>query len=205
MQNFVNLLVKVVPGLFETFCIDYRELTRPQITICFFKQECLLLFIFYIKLYSRFLLNCLVDMTAVDWLGSELTHLGFSQKLEYGRFQLVYNLLSYYFNFRIRLAFFIDEWTTVSSISFLFKVANWLEREVWDMFGIFFNNHLDLRRILTDYGFSGFPLRKDFPLSGYEEVRYDEISKGITYEKVELSQEMRTFDSLNPWVIYSIT
>ena len=188
MQNFVNLLVKVVPGLFETFCIDYRELTRPQITICFFKQECLLLFIFYIKLYSRFLLNCLVDMTAVDWLGSELTHLGFSQKLEYGRFQLVYNLLSYYFNFRIRLAFFIDEWTTV-----------------WDIFGIFFNNHLELRRILTDYGYSGFPLRKDFPLSGYEEVRYDEISKGITYEKVELSQEMRTFDSLNPWVIYSIT
>lgn len=200
MQVFLNLLSKVVPGLFESVAVDYRDISRPQITICVFNQKNLLLLLFFIKAHSRLLLNCLVDLTAADWLGAELTGVFSLLNLNSNRFQVVYNLLSFYFNFRVRLAFFIDEWVAVLSISFLFKVANWLEREIWDMFGIFFNKHADLRRILTDYGFSGFPLRKDFPLSGYEEVCYSETLKGVTYDYVELSQEMRSVELVNPWV-----
>ncbi|XP_044587034.1 NADH dehydrogenase [ubiquinone] iron-sulfur protein 3, mitochondrial isoform X2 [Cotesia glomerata] len=115
------------------------------------------------------------------------------------RFELVYNLLSLRFNNRIRVKSYTDELTPVDSIVSIFKAANWYEREVWDMFGIYFSDHPDLRRILTDYGFEGHPLRKDFPLSGFIEVRYDDEVKRIVAEPLELAQEFRRFDLSTPW------
>ncbi|MEX0693301.1 MAG: NADH-quinone oxidoreductase subunit C [Rhodospirillales bacterium] len=115
------------------------------------------------------------------------------------RFEIVYHLLSMTHNNRIRVKLRTDEDTPVDSVTPLFKAANWWEREVWDMFGVAFNGHPDLRRILTDYGFEGHPLRKDFPLTGYVEIRYDDEQKRIVYEPVKLTQEFRTFDFLSPW------
>lgn len=115
------------------------------------------------------------------------------------RFEVVYNLLSMTHNMRIRLKLRTDEDTPVDSATSLFNAANWWEREAWDMFGIIFNDHPDLRRILTDYGFEGHPLRKDFPLTGYVELRYDEEQKRVVYEPVKLTQEYRSFDFLSPW------
>ncbi len=115
------------------------------------------------------------------------------------RFEVVYNLLSHSFNSRILVKTEVDELTPVNSLCSLFGAANWFEREVWDMFGIFFVDHPDLRRILTDYGFEGHPLRKDFPLSGYVEVRYDSEKKRVVQDPIELSQEYRTFDFTSPW------
>lgn len=115
------------------------------------------------------------------------------------RFEVVYNLLSMTHNLRIRLKLRTDEDTPVDSATSLFNAANWWEREAWDMFGIAFDDHPDLRRILTDYGFEGHPLRKDFPLTGYVELRYDDEQKRVVYEPVKLTQEFRTFDFLSPW------
>lgn len=115
------------------------------------------------------------------------------------RFEIIYHLLSTIYNKRISIRTYTDEVTPLSSITNIYNSANWPEREAWDMMGIFFNNHPDLRRILTDYGFSGYPLRKDFPLSGYLEVRYDDSDKHIKYESIELSQEFRNYDYLSPW------
>lgn len=115
------------------------------------------------------------------------------------RFEIVYNLLSVKKNTRIRVKISTDEVTPIDSVTPLFKAADWFEREVWDLYGVYFNNHPDLRRILTDYGFEGHPLRKDFPLTGYLEVRYDEEQKKVVYEPVHLVQDFRTFDFLSPW------
>lgn len=115
------------------------------------------------------------------------------------RFEIVYHLLSMTHNNRIRIKLRTDEDTPVASVTSLFNSANWWEREIWDMFGVAFIDHPDLRRILTDYGFEGHPLRKDFPLTGYVEVRYDDAQKRIVYEPVKLTQEFRSFDFLSPW------
>jgi NADH/F420H2 dehydrogenase subunit C len=129
----------------------------------------------------------LVDITAVDY------------PTRAKRFDLVYNLTSLTHNTRTRVITQIDEITAIPSRRTIFKRANWFEREVWDMFGIFFKNHKDLRRILTDYKFDGHPLRKDFPLSGYTEVRYDESEKRVLIETIELPQDFRYFNFENPW------
>jgi NADH-quinone oxidoreductase subunit C len=115
------------------------------------------------------------------------------------RFDVVYNLLSLTGNSRIRVLIQTDEETPVPSVTSAFSAAAWFEREAWDLFGIFFSDHPDLRRLLTDYGFEGHPLRKDFPLTGYVEVRYDDEQKRVVYEPVKLTQEFRTFDFLSPW------
>jgi NADH-quinone oxidoreductase subunit C len=115
------------------------------------------------------------------------------------RFDVVYNLLSLHHNQRIRVKVSTDEDTPVPSVTPVFSSAGWYEREAWDLFGIFFSDHPDLRRLLTDYGFEGHPLRKDFPLTGYVEVRYDETQKRVVYEPVKLQQDFRTFDFLSPW------
>ncbi|HXO00843.1 MAG TPA: NADH-quinone oxidoreductase subunit C [Stellaceae bacterium] len=115
------------------------------------------------------------------------------------RFEVVYNLLSMSHNLRIRLKVETDEESPVPSATGLFSAAGWWEREAWDLFGIYFSDHPDLRRILTDYGFDGHPLRKDFPLTGYVELRYDEDQKRVVYEPVKLKQEFRSFDFLSPW------
>ncbi|CAO3429934.1 NADH-quinone oxidoreductase subunit C [Azospirillum doebereinerae] len=129
----------------------------------------------------------LTDITAVDY----------PDRVE--RFEVVYQLLSYKHNRRMRVKLTTDEDTPVPSVVPVFNAANWFERETWDLFGIFFDNHPDLRRILTDYGFEGHPLRKDFPLTGYVEARYDEDQKRVVYEPVQLTQDFRSFDFLSPW------
>ena len=129
----------------------------------------------------------LIDITAVDWPDRE------------ERFEVVYHLLSYKHNQRIRLKLTTDEDTPVASCVSVYSAANWFERETWDLFGVFFSDHPDLRRILTDYGFEGHPFRKDFPLTGYVEVRYDEEQKRVVYEPVRLTQDFRSFDFLSPW------
>ncbi|XP_004933701.1 NADH dehydrogenase [ubiquinone] iron-sulfur protein 3, mitochondrial [Bombyx mandarina] len=115
------------------------------------------------------------------------------------RFEIIYNILSLRYNARIRVKTYTDELTPVDSACDVFKAANWYEREIWDMYGVFFANHPDLRRILTDYGFEGHPFRKDFPLSGYVEVRYDDEQKRVVVEPLELAQEFRRFELSAPW------
>ncbi|HEY5208875.1 MAG TPA: NADH-quinone oxidoreductase subunit C [Stellaceae bacterium] len=115
------------------------------------------------------------------------------------RFEVVYQLLSLKYNRRVRVKVATDEATPVPSVTSVYSSAGWYEREAWDLFGIFFSDHPDLRRLLTDYGFEGHPLRKDFPLTGYVEVRYDEVQRRVVYEPVKLKQEFRTFDFLSPW------
>ena len=129
----------------------------------------------------------LIDITAVDYPENEK------------RFKLVYILLSHEFNQRIHLDYDINEKEIVNSITSVFPSANWMEREVFDMYGINFKNHPDLRRILTDYSFDGHPLRKDFPMTGHNEVRYDEETKKVIYEPVKLEQNYRNFDYESPW------
>jgi len=115
------------------------------------------------------------------------------------RFEVVYNLLSIHNNRRVRVKVPADEATAVPSATGLYNAAGWFEREAWDLYGIFFAGNADLRRILTDYGFEGHPMRKDFPLTGYVELRYDEEQKRVVYEPVKLTQDFRTFDFLSPW------
>ena len=115
------------------------------------------------------------------------------------RFEVIYNLLSLSQNVRIRIKVPVEEGASVPSATDTFSSANWWEREVWDLMGIYFSGHPDLRRIMTDYGFEGHPLRKDFPLTGYVEVRYDDDLKRVVYEPVKLQQEFRSFDFLSPW------
>ncbi len=129
----------------------------------------------------------LVDITAVD------------HPEGVKRFELVYHFLSMFRNHRIRIKVAVDEADMVPSVVDIHPSANWFEREVFDMFGILFSGHPDLRRILTDYGFRGHPLRKDFPTTGYTEVRYDEVQKRVVYEPVSLVQEYRQFDFMSPW------
>ena len=135
----------------------------------------------------RFAFEQMMDLCGVDW----------PERAE--RFDVVYNLLSVTLNHRLRLIVTTDAATPVPSIHTIWPVATWWEREAWDLFGIVFSGQPDLRRILTDYGFEGHPLRKDFPLTGYVEVRYDEDRKQVVNEPVRLTQDFRSFDFLSPW------
>jgi NADH-quinone oxidoreductase subunit C len=143
--------------------------------------------ILYLKTNNKCRFKQLIDITAVDYPKKEK------------RFKLVYLLLSHENNLRIIININIDEKTHVPSITKIFPSANWMEREVFDMYGVSFKDHPDLRRILTDYGFKGYPLRKDFPLTGHTEVRYSEEHKKVIYEPVKLDQEYRHFDFESPW------
>ena len=130
---------------------------------------------------------CITDVTAVDWPSRER------------RFDVVYHFLSPTKNVRIRVKVETDEVTPVPSIISVFRGADWFERETYDLYGVLFTGHPDMRRLLTDYGFEGHPLRKDFPLTGFVEVRYDDEQKRVVYDKVRLAQEFRSFDFLSPW------
>ena len=136
---------------------------------------------------SQCLFKCLVDVCGVDYPERER------------RFEVVYNLLSVAHNQRIRVKVPVGEDEAVPSVVAVFPAAGWFERETWDLYGVYFSDHPDLRRILTDYGFEGHPLRKDFPLTGHVEVRYDDEKQRVVYEPVHLTQEFRTFDFLSPW------
>ena len=129
----------------------------------------------------------IIDVTAVDWPSREK------------RFDVVYHFLSPRLNQRVRLKVETDETTPVPSLIDVFRGADWFERETYDLYGVLFTGHPDMRRILTDYGFEGHPLRKDFPLTGFVEVRYDDEQKRVVYDKVALAQEFRSFDFLSPW------
>ncbi|MBI3434892.1 MAG: NADH-quinone oxidoreductase subunit C [Proteobacteria bacterium] len=129
----------------------------------------------------------IIDITAVDWPGRE------------SRFDVVYHFLSPTKNMRLRLKVETGETTPIASLVDVYVGASWFEREVWDLYGVAFTGHADMRRLLTDYGFQGHPLRKDFPLTGFVEVRYDDEQKRVVYEPVRLAQEFRNFDFLSPW------
>jgi NADH-quinone oxidoreductase subunit C len=133
------------------------------------------------------LYKMLVDLCGVDYLDRD------------ERFEIVYNLLSLKHNRRLRVKVTANEDSPVPSVTSVYSTAGWFEREAWDLYGIFFSDHPDLRRLLTDYGFEGHPMRKDFPLTGYVEVRYDTEQKRVVYEPVKLTQAFRTFDFLSPW------
>lgn len=148
-------------------------------------------FISFFYYHTHNLFKILPDITAIDHPDQK------------ARFEIVYLLLSPFYSTRIRIKTLINEITPLPSITNIFPSANWMERETWDMFGIYFYNHPDLRRILTDYGFEGFPLLKNWPLSGYMEVRYDDIQKRVIYEPIELTQEYRNYDMLSPWITRS--
>ena len=135
----------------------------------------------------RFAFEQMMDLAGVDW----------PERAD--RFDVVYNLLSVSLNQRLRVIVTTDAETPVASIHEVWPAATWWEREAWDLYGIIFSGQPDLRRILTDYGFEGHPLRKDFPLTGYIEVRYDEDRKAVVYEPVKLTQDFRNFDFLSPW------
>ena len=143
--------------------------------------------IFFLNSHTNALFQTLSELTAVDYPDQKL------------RFEVIYNLLSTLYSTRIRVKTLIDEITPLPSLTNIYPGANWMERETWDMFGIYFYNHPDLRRILTDYGFEGFPFRKDFPQTGFVEVRYDDQKKYVLYEPLEITQEFRSFDFLSPW------
>ena len=141
----------------------------------------------YLRSKKGFSFTTLIDITAIDFPAKEK------------RFQLIYHFLSMTENKRCKITMAVSDQETVKSVTPVFECANWFEREIFDLFGIRFSSHPDLRRILTDYGFEGHPLRKDFPTTGFLEVRYDEVEKRVVYEPTTLSQGYRDFDFLSPW------
>jgi NADH/F420H2 dehydrogenase subunit C len=158
--------------------------------VCLYtKAEHLCEVLSFLRDHSQARFRSMVDICGVDYPERDQ------------RFEVVYLLLSTKYNARIRVKVSVDEYTPVPSVTPIFRAAGWFEREVWDMYGVYFEGHPDLRRILTDYGFEGHPLRKDFPLTGYTEVRYDDSEKRVVSEAVEVSQEFRAFQYSSPWPI----
>lgn len=168
------------------------EVQIPEIAndnlIIYVKKSEILDFLEFLKTDKNLSFKVLLDVFGADFLG-----------VKEHRFEVIYNLLSLKANNRLTVKVALDDNQTIPTVSKIFSTAGWFEREVFDMYGIVFENHPDLRRILTDYGFEGHPLRKDFPLTGYKEVRYDEKQKKVIYEPVKLMQEFRNFDFESPW------
>lgn len=177
--RFVKYILKVLP------IINYN-LQNKEISINILFKD-IIPIVYFFKYHTNCQYKIISDITAVDYVNRK------------DRFEIIYNLLSIRFNTRIRIKIIINELQSINSITSIYKGASWFEREIWDMFGIFFYNHPELRRILTDYGFEGYPLRKDFPLSGYLEVYYNELKKRVVYEPIQLSQKYRLFNYNNPW------
>ncbi|MEJ0053048.1 MAG: NADH-quinone oxidoreductase subunit C [Methylovirgula sp.] len=181
LQALGNSIAAALPGAIAASVVAYDELTldvepaRLIETVRYLRDDPSCLFVSFI------------DLTAVDY------------PTRVPRFDVVTHLLSPKHNRRIRIKVATDEDVPVASLTALYPAADWYEREAYDLFGVFFSGHPDLRRILTDYGFEGHPLRKDFPMTGYVEVRYDDAQKRVVYEPVNLRQEFRSFDFLSPW------
>ena len=184
MSNLENV-EKIINSELTTK-INSSLIKHSDLKLCI-DQEDLVDVILFLKNNQRTKFRQLIDITAVDYPENE------------NRFKLIYFLLSHEFNLRINIEYFIKENDIAKSITSIFPSANWMEREVFDMYGIKFKDHPDLRRILTDYNFVGHPLRKDFPLTGHKEVRYNEESKKVIYEPVKLEQNYRNFDYESPW------
>ena len=183
-MSLINLEKKINSEL--TTKINSSRINHGNLEIQI-NKESLLDVVIFLKKNSSTKFRQLIDITAVDYIGSE------------NRFKMIYLFLSHEYNLRINITFSINENEVVNSLTKIFPSANWMEREVFDMYGIKFNDHPDLRRILTDYGFSGHPLRKDFPITGHTEVRYSEEKKKVVYEPVKLEQNYRNFDYSSPW------
>ena len=184
MENLINLEKKINSEL--TTKINSSRVKHNQIYLSIDSND-IIDVILFMKTNENTKFRQLIDITAVD----------FPEKDQ--RFRIVYLLLSHEYNTRVLIEFDISDGEKVPSLTKIFPSANWMEREVFDMYGIDFKDHPDLRRILTDYGFEGFPLRKDFPLTGHNEVRYSEESKKVIYEPVKLEQNYRNFDFESPW------
>lgn len=185
-MNQKQIIIKHIKMITKIFPIKKVQVYKNEIVI--FIESC---FLFNLLLFLKFHTVCqyqiLTSISGVDYPKKQ------------NRFEVVYDLLSIRYNNRIRIKTLINQLQLVDSCEKIFLAAGWFESEVYDMYGIFFANHSNLRRILTDYGFEGYPLRKDFPLSGFVELRYDEKQKRIISEYIELAQEYRTFDFLSPW------
>lgn len=181
-------LQEMAAKLAETFGDDYlsHHLWQKELTLVI-QRESITKVLTYLRDHGDYLFKQLIDLCGVDYPEREQ------------RFEVVYHLLSVKYNCRLRLKVYTDENSPVPSATAVYSAANWWEREAWDLFGIHFEGHPDLRRLLTDYGFEGHPLRKDFPLTGYVEVRYDDERKRVVYEDVQLPQAYRNFDFLSPW------
>ena len=184
MKNLIDLEKKINSGLNTK--INLSRIKHQQLYLNIDSKDLIDVAIF-LKTNKDSKFRQLIDITAVDYPEKEK------------RFKLVYLFLSHEFNQRILIDYQINENEVVKSLTSVFPSANWMEREVFDMYGINFKDHPDLRRILTDYGFVGHPLRKDFPLTGHNEVRYSEDKKKVIYEKVKLEQNYRNFDYESPW------
>ena len=184
MENLESLEKAINSEL--TTKILSSKIKHDQINICIEDNNLIEVMIF-LKTHSSAKFKQLIDITAVDYPERDK------------RFKMVYLLLSHEKNSRIKIEFDIKEGEILSSLTSIFPSANWMEREVFDMYGVEFKDHPDLRRILTDYGFKGHPLRKDFPLTGHNEVRYSEEDKKVIYEPVKLEQNYRNFDYESPW------
>ena len=180
LKKFNNYLNKICISTINTTNLE-NELT------IYVPINKLLPILTILKYHTHFQFTLLTDICALDY------------PTRSNRFSVIYNLLSLRFNYRLRLKVLTNELDGIPSITSVHPSANWYEREIWDMFGIYFVNHPDLRRILSDYGFEGHPLRKDFPLTGFIEVRYCEQKKRVVYEKISISQEARAFKFHTPW------
>jgi NADH-quinone oxidoreductase subunit C len=185
MTATLDDLGQALADLPDTFVVS-RSIVRGELTITV-KREGLLAALRHLHDDPACKFEVLIDICGVDYPSRP------------ERFDVVYHLLSMRLNQRIRLKLTTDERTPVPSAIPVFPAANWFEREAYDLYGILFSDHPDLRRILTDYGFKGHPLRKDFPMTGYVEVRYDDEQKRVVYEPVKLTQDFRSFDFLSPW------
>lgn len=179
--KFSNYLLKIIPSIKSSTIHNDLDICLNLSINNFYKV------LVFLKYHTHTQYKILSDLCIVDY------------PTRNNRFEVVYNLLSLKFNSRIRLKVILNELQTIPSIVNIYRSADWWEREAWDMFGVFFTGHPDLRRILSDYGFEGHPLRKDFPLSGYTEVRYSELKKRVVYEPVTVPQDFRLYDFENPW------
>ena len=184
-KRFIEDIADLIKSLLN-FCEYEIIIERDEISL-FIKKEDLISTLMFLRDNPSLSMESLIDITAIDYPGSEK------------RFLLVYNLLSVSKNFRIKVKTKTNEDNPVASVYEVYPCANWYEREVWDLFGIRFSGHPDLRRILTDYDFDGHPLRKDFPLTGFTQVRFDDELGRVINEPVKLDQEFRNFDNLSPW------
>ena len=184
-KRFIEDIADLIKSLLN-FC-EYEVIIKRDEISLFIKKEDLISTLMFLRDNPSLSMESLIDITAIDYPGSEK------------RFLLVYNLLSVSKNFRIKVKTKTNEDNPVASVYEVYPCANWYEREVWDLFGIRFSGHPDLRRILTDYDFDGHPLRKDFPLTGFTQVRFDDELGRVINEPVKLDQEFRNFDNLSPW------
>lgn len=181
LYKYANFLKEMLPRYITKIKLNNYEL---EVTI---NLNGLLPTLFFLKNHTNAKFNILTDIIALDFPGKKK------------RFLVIYHLLSIHYNCRLSVRVEVAELEAVDSVTAIFNSAGWQEREVWDLFGIVFRNHPDLRRILTDYGFKGHPLRKDFPLTGYIEIFYDDSKRRIVYAPVSLAQEYRNFTFNNPW------